>query len=66
MLTNAVDPDLAAQHLLFGRDILYLDWNHHCTNYCLINRMRHADSNRFNQIDSDRLFLFPRDVLDEI
>ena len=29
MLTNAVDPDLAAQHLRFGRDILHLDRNHH-------------------------------------
>ena len=25
MLTNAVDPDLTAQHLRFGRDILHLD-----------------------------------------
>ena len=25
MLSNAVDPDLTAQRLLFARDILYLD-----------------------------------------
>lgn len=29
MLSNAVDPDLTARHILFARDILYLDWNHH-------------------------------------
>ena len=31
ILTNAVDPDLFAQHLLFGRDIQHLDSNYQFT-----------------------------------
>ena len=31
ILTNAVDPDLITQHLLFGRDIQHLDSNYQFT-----------------------------------
>ena len=31
IFTNAVDPDLIAQHLLFGRDIQHLDSNYQFT-----------------------------------